>query len=151
MRRKGKVLLMYKILELNPQLVPFSSYIDERMALYKKIALIACEEDLMDVTDELVDRFGNPPTETRNLLRISLIHSTAIACGITSIRQYGNEVHIYPQNVDIDRWSEVADALKGQLRIMMAGECHLCLRLQKRELALERTQTCLSLYQQTQT
>ena len=28
--------VMYKILELNPQLVPFSSYIDERMALYEK-------------------------------------------------------------------------------------------------------------------
>ena len=126
-------------------------YPAQRMALYKKIALIGNETDLMDITDELVDRFGNPPTETTNLLRIALIHSTAIACGITSIRQNGNEVHIYPQNVDIDRWSEVADALKGQLRIMMAGECHLCLRLQKRELALERTQACLSLYQQTQT
>ena len=125
-------------------------YPAQRMALYKKIALIANEMDLMDVTDELVDRFGNPPAETNNLLRIALIHSTAIACGITSIRQNGNEVHIYPQDLDIDRWSEVADTLKGQLRIMMAGECHLCLRLQKRELALERTQACLSLYQQTQ-
>ena len=125
-------------------------YPAQRMALYKKIALISNETDLMDVTDELVDRFGNLPNETNNLLRIALIHSTAIACGITSIRQNGNEVHIYPQEVDIDRWSDVADELKGQLRIMMAGECHLCLRLQKRELALERTQACLTLYQQTQ-
>ncbi len=124
-------------------------YPAQRMALYKKIALIGNEEDLMDVTDELVDRFGNPPPETRNLLRIALIHSTAAACGITSIRQNGNEVHIYPQNLDIDRWSDVADTLKGQLRIMMAGDCHLCLRLQKRELALERTQACLTLYQQS--
>ena len=124
-------------------------YPAQRMALYKKIALIGNEEDLMDVTDELVDRFGDPPAETRNLLRIALIHSTAVACGITSIRQNGNEIHIYPQNVDIDRWSDVADVLKGQLRIMMAGECHLCLRLQKRELALERTQACLTLYQQS--
>ena len=124
-------------------------YPAQRMALYKKIALIGNEEDLMDVTDELVDRFGNPPVETRNLLRIALIHSTAVACGITSIRQNGNEVHIYPQKVDIDRWSDVADILKGQLRIIMSGECHLCLRLQKRELALERTQACLTLYSQT--
>ena len=104
----------------------------------------------MDVTDELVDRFGNPPVETRNLLRIALIHSTAVACGITAIRQNGNEIHIYPQNVDIDRWSEIADILKGQLRIILSGECHICLRLQKREAALERTQACLSLYQQTE-
>ena len=126
--------------------VPFPA---QRMALYKKIALITNEEDLMDVTDELVDRFGNPPIETRNLLRISLIHSSAIACGITSIRQNGNEIHIYPQEMDIDRWSDVADILKGQLRIIMSGDCHICLRLQKREAALERTQACLSLYLQT--
>lgn len=125
-------------------------YPAQRMALYKKIALIANEEDLMDVIDELVDRFGEPPVETRNLLRISLIHSTAVACGITSIRQNGNEIHIYPQDLDIDRWSDVADTLKGQLRIMMAGECHLCLRLQKREQGLEKTQACLTLYQQSQ-
>ena len=124
-------------------------YPAQRMALYKKIALIGNEEDLMDITDELVDRFGEPPIETRNLLRIALIHSTAVTCGITSIRQNGNEIHIYPQDLDIDRWSEVANTLKGQLRILMSGECHLCLRLQKRELALERTQACLSLYQQT--
>ena len=123
-------------------------YPAQRMALYKKIALIRNEEDLMDITDELVDRFGEPPLETRNLLRIALIHSTAVACGITSIRQNGNEIHIYPQDLDIDRWSDVADTLKGQLRILMSGECHLCLRLQKRELALERTQACLSLYLQ---
>ena len=124
-------------------------YPAQRMALYKKIALIATEEDLMDVVDELVDRFGEPPAETRNLLRIALIHSTAVSCGITALRQNGNEIHIYPQKTDIDRWSEVSDQMPGQLRIILSGEGHLCLRLQKKEAALERLQACLTLYSLT--
>jgi len=124
-------------------------YPAQRMALYKKIALIANEADLMDVTDELVDRFGEPPVEARNLLRISLIHSTAVACGITSLRQEGTEIRIYPQKLDIDRWMEVSDRLPDQLRIRLSGEGHLCLRLQKKEQGLERLQACLTLYSLT--
>lgn len=124
-------------------------YPAQRMALYKKIALIADEEDLTDVTDELVDRFGEPPTEARNLLRIALIHASAAACGITSVRQNGNEIHIYPQKLDVERWSEVSDALPGQVRILVSGEPHICLRLQKPEPALERLQSCLSFYRRT--
>ena len=111
-------------------------YPAQRMALYKKIALIASMEDLEDVTDELVDRFGEPPTQTQSLLMIALIHSLAVKCGITSIRQDKSEVHIYPQAFDFDRWAEVSDTFPGKLRIMMAGEMHLCLRLQKDDDAL---------------
>ena len=106
-------------------------YPAQRMALYKKIALIASMEDLEDVTDELVDRFGEPPASTQNLLMIALIHSFAVKCKITSIRQDNNEVHIYPQKVDFDRWADVSDAFPSKLRILLSGEMHLCLRLQK--------------------
>ena len=121
-------------------------YPAQRMALYKKIALIANEADLADVTDELLDRFGEPPAAARNLLRIALIHATAVACGVTSVRQNGREIHIYPQTLDIDRWSDVSDAFPGQLRILMSGEPHVCLRLQKPAQGLERLQACLSRY-----
>ncbi len=113
--------------------VPFPA---QRMSLYKKIALIASEEDLQDVTDELVDRFGEPPAPTRNLLRIALIHSLAVKCRITSIRQDGGEIHIYPKSFDVDIWSELS-ALFGRLRVLMSGEVHVCLRLQKGDNALE--------------
>ncbi|MBR2019934.1 MAG: transcription-repair coupling factor [Clostridia bacterium] len=112
--------------------VPFPA---QRMALYKKIALIATEEDLSDVTDELVDRFGEPPLATQNLLRIALIHTLAVKCGITSIRQDGGEIHIYPQKLDFEIWMQLSD-LFGRLRVLMSGEPHICLRLQKGDDAL---------------
>ena len=111
-------------------------YPAQRMALYKKIALISSEEDLSDVTDELVDRFGEPPLPTRNLLRIALIHTLAVKCRITSIRQDGAEIHLYPQKLDFDVWSQLS-ALFGRLRVMMSGEPHLCLRPQKDDRPLE--------------
>ena len=123
--------------------VPFPA---QRMSLYKKIALIATLEDLADVTDELVDRYGEPPAETVNLLRIALIHSTAGACGVVRLLQDANGIHIYPEKLDIDRWSAVAEKIP-QLRMILSGDAHLCLRLAKGDNGLEKLQTCLSEYQ----
>ncbi len=106
-------------------------YPAQRMALYKKIALIASEDDLEDVTDELVDRFGEPPRETLNLLRIALVHSLAVKCGFTSIREDAMGIHITPAHLDIDAWSELSDDYPTRLRIVMSGEPHICLRPQK--------------------
>ena len=110
--------------------VPFPA---QRMALYKKIALIGSEEDLEDVTDELVDRFGEPPRETLNLLRIALIHTLAVRCGFTSVREDTAGIHITPKELDIDAWSELSDDYPSRLRMIMSGEPHVCLRPQKDE------------------
>ena len=122
--------------------VPFPA---QRMALYKKIALIVTEEDMRDVTDELVDRFGDLPHPAENLLRIARIHNAAVHCGITAIRQEGAEIHIHPVRLDIDVWSELS-ALFGRLRILMSGEPHVCLRLQKGDDALSLIQKMFEKY-----
>ncbi len=108
-------------------------YPAQRMALYKKIALIATNEDLSDITDELVDRFGEPPVPTQNLLQIALIHNIAVKCGITSIKQDASGIHITPERLDFDVWSELATLYPGRLRMVMAGEARICLRLQKED------------------
>jgi len=110
-------------------------YPAQRMALYKKIALIASTDDLSDITDELVDRYGEPPLPARNLLQIALIHSLAVRCGMTALRQEGNEIHIYPKSLDFDIWMQLSDEL-GRLRVLMSGEPHICMRLQKGDAAL---------------
>lgn len=105
-------------------------YPAQRMALYKKIALISTEEDLSDITDELVDRFGEPPKPTQNLLQIALIHNAAVKCGITSIKQSAADIHITPQKLDFDIWSELSARYPGRLRMVMTGDTHIRLRLQ---------------------
>ncbi|MGN0702658.1 MAG: transcription-repair coupling factor [Lentihominibacter sp.] len=74
-----------------PALIP-SRYIDDEMLklqMYKKAALVETSEDASDLMDEFIDRFGDPPAETQNLIRIAVIRSAAGRMGITEISQEG--------------------------------------------------------------
>ena len=61
----------------------------QRMDLYRRIARIRTEEDGDDVTDELIDRFGDPPRGVNNLISIALLRSQAAKCGMVDISQKG--------------------------------------------------------------
>ena len=88
------------------------------------------------MTDELLDRFGEPPVPVQNLLRIALIHTLASRCGMTSVRQDTAGIHITPQKLDFDVWSELSDFYPGHLRMILSGEPHVLLKLQKEEATL---------------
>ena len=56
-----------------PALIPGYYIEDEvlRLQMYKKIAMIRDDAGESDVIDELLDRFGDIPKDTMNLIRIS--------------------------------------------------------------------------------
>ena len=74
-----------------PALIPQYYIEDEvlRLQMYKKIAMISSEEDQSDVIDEMLDRFGDIPKDTMNLIRISKIRSQAARLGVKEISQNG--------------------------------------------------------------
>ena len=48
-------------------------YIDSlplRLDVYRRIAEVATQEEAMDVTDELIDRFGEPPAAVKGLIDV---------------------------------------------------------------------------------
>lgn len=59
----------------------------QRIDIYKKIASIQNEEDAMDVTDELIDRFGEPPQAVQGLIDVALLRNIAASLGIYEISQ----------------------------------------------------------------
>lgn len=59
----------------------------QKLEMYKRIAGIESREEFMDVSDELLDRFGEPPKPVMNLLNIALIKNKAHRVFVTSIRQ----------------------------------------------------------------
>ncbi|MDO4833716.1 MAG: transcription-repair coupling factor [Bacillota bacterium] len=74
-----------------PALIP-SRYIDDevlKLQMYKKVAMVETAADASDLMDEFIDRFGDPPMETLNLIRIAVIRSAARRMGITEISQEG--------------------------------------------------------------
>ena len=74
-----------------PALIPRYYIEDEvlRLQMYKKIAMITTEEDASDVIDEMVDRFGDIPKDTMNLIRISKIRARAKRLGVKEITRSG--------------------------------------------------------------
>jgi transcription-repair coupling factor (superfamily II helicase) len=58
-----------------------------KLQMYKKIAAIRDEEDEGEILDELIDRFGEPPTEVENLIKVSYIRAMAEKAGISRIHE----------------------------------------------------------------
>lgn len=63
-------------------------YINDELAklqMYKKIASLRDGEEKLEIVDELLDRFGDIPKETDNLIQIALIKAYAGRMGISRI------------------------------------------------------------------
>lgn len=58
-----------------------------RIDMYKRIATVENEDDVSEITDELIDRFGDIPPSVINLLKIAEIKALAHNIGITDVMQ----------------------------------------------------------------
>jgi len=59
----------------------------QRMDIYRRIALIRTEEDHDDMIAELIDRYGDPPLQVITLTSIAMLRSEAANAGITELSQ----------------------------------------------------------------
>jgi len=73
-------------------------YIDNetlKLQMYKKIATVSTREDSEEIIDELLDRFGDLPKETLNLIAISMIRALSANVGVCNIHEQAGKVVIY--------------------------------------------------------
>lgn len=101
-----------------------------RLQAYKKIAGITSEEDADDLIEELIDRFGDIPEETINLIKISEIRAIAGKLGVESIEQKSNRTLIIgAQNNRISPFTVVMakDQFKDTLTILGGNRTELSL------------------------
>ena len=63
-----------------------------KLQMYKKIASVSTEEDEDEIIDEMMDRFGDVPRETLNLIRVSRIRSLAEELSVTRIFEQQGKV-----------------------------------------------------------
>ena len=89
------------------------------MDLYRRIALIRSEADADDLTDELIDRFGDPPSSVNALILVALLRGEAGAAGITDIAQKSGFLRFTLQEFDMQRISALyaQPEYKGRVRV----------------------------------
>jgi transcription-repair coupling factor (superfamily II helicase) len=84
-----------------------------RMEMYKKISHVLTEEDERDVTDELCDRFGEPPLPTRRLLWVALSRAIASRAKISKIEKKDGALRFLAATPDLSVWSELLHKSKS--------------------------------------
>ena len=121
-------------IDLNVNAYIDSSYIKNeelRLEMYKKIASIECENDAIDISDEIMDRYGDIPLETQNLIYIALIKTMAHECGIISIKQDDEVLTLYSKN-SVNITEELAKLYRGRIIYVNDDTPYIKLKVSKK-------------------
>ena len=103
----------------------------QKIEMYQNIALCRTEEEIREVIDEMIDRFGEMPKEVENLLEITRIKELAKKSGVIKILQKGQNIVF---NFDIslfhmDMVDELVKKYKNKIRFSPAAEPYITLKL----------------------
>jgi transcription-repair coupling factor (superfamily II helicase) len=112
---------------------------EQRMDLYRRIALIRSEEDADDMTDELIDRFGDPPAAVNALVHVALLRGEAGRAGITDISQKNGRLLFELQDFDMERISVLyaRSEFRGRVKVEAGKTPRLSLKLRQGERVIE--------------
>ncbi|MGN1165030.1 MAG: transcription-repair coupling factor [Lachnospiraceae bacterium] len=90
----------------------------QKLDIYKRIAAIESEEEMEDMTEELIDRFGDIPKKVETLLNVAALKAEAHKVYITSIEQKDDTYTftMYEKaKVNTEKIPALIDKYKGEL------------------------------------
>ena len=119
--------------------LPISAHIPEnyisdnaqRLEIYRRIADIRTVEDSMDVFDELIDRFGEPPVAVQGLVDVALLRNMAAAVGIREIKQQQESLLLYCEKLDVNLGGRLTAALPGRVMISAGKKPYIAVRIDR--------------------
>lgn len=107
----------------------------QKIEIYKRVAGLATLEEIKELRDELIDRFGEPPLAVLQLLAVTRLKLHAKQYGLESIVQHGDtimiKVHSWAEP-RLDRKKMAAIASKLDRGIIVDQEAYRTLRINVR-------------------
>ena len=118
----------------------------QKLDIYKRIAALETREELSDMKDELMDRYGSVPSSASNLLMIALIKMKAHKIGIMDIKgatqhnpsggasNWRTVMTIYPKaDINSDNIPKLVDSFGGALEFKLKGTTEFVWTVTKRK------------------
>lgn len=102
-----------------------------RIAMYQRIAAIASREEMDDVIDEIIDRYGDPPEPVMGLLAVALARTLATKMGAQKLSvKPGFATLLFYEDAKLDPQAlfEVLGRYKGRAKLSAAVPPSLQLR-----------------------
>ena len=123
----------------------YISDMSQRIDVYKKIATVRTLEDSMDIIDELVDRFGDPPKSVLGLVEVALIRNRAAQLGFIEIKQSGDQIMMFPENFNMEVATELATRLRGRILISAGSKPYIAMKMKKGQKSLDAIKEMLDI------
>jgi transcription-repair coupling factor (superfamily II helicase) len=121
LKGEGKEERFNTVIDLNVDAYIPDTYIQnevQKLDVYKKIATIESEEEMSEMLDELLDRFGEIPKKAYQLLRIASLKALANSVYVTAVeeKEWGYRFVMY-QKADVNpgKIPELLDRHQGYL------------------------------------
>ena len=100
-----------------------------RIEAYRHIANIQNKDDSMDVMDELIDRYGDPPKSVIGLINVALMRNTAASLGITEISQRGENLLFYIKRPTMEQIKSLSTAFKGSVLFNSTQKSYISVKI----------------------
>lgn len=108
----------------------------QRIGIYKRIADVKTQEDAIDVTDELIDRYGEPPACVMGLIKVALLRNIAAQNDIFEIGQKENTLLLFVREIDKNTLTKLA-VLKGRVASNASSRPYFSVRIKPGQTALD--------------
>lgn len=112
----------------------YIKYEARKIEIYKKIKDIKSEADAVDVIDELIDRFGEPPKEVMRLINTARLKILAAELNLKLIRQEGKNIRCQfagSDSVDGRKLVEFSQKYKRRIKIKASKEPQITIKTRK--------------------
>lgn len=120
--------------------IPISSYLpdeyiensSQKIEVYQDIALCRTEEDLQNIMDELIDRYGTMPKEVENLMEIARIKNECMLAHVNKVSQKGiNAVFYFDANqFQMEMVDQLVQTYQNRIRFSPGKDPYITLKLQ---------------------
>ncbi|RAV09712.1 transcription-repair coupling factor [Paenibacillus contaminans] len=127
----------------------------QKIEIYKKVANLGTLEEVDDLHEELVDRFGDLPAAVLNLLTVARLKVYGAMYAIEQLSHKGDDFHIRihdDQNANLDGRKLMAIAAKFENRIRLQPGPHIVIEIKckglSQEQSLEMVETFLVQYKE---
>ena len=88
-----------------------------RLDAYRKIAAVRTPEESMELMDEFIDRYGDPPKAIMGLVTVALVRNMAGEMGITEITQRSGAMYFIIKSAELEQIQALVGEYKSRVTV----------------------------------
>lgn len=118
-----------------------------RLQIYRRIAQIRTAEDAADVTDELIDRFGEPPSAVMGLIEIAQLRNRAAALKITEVSDKTGDMRVYFSYFELEDIAQLIKKYGGRASVLGGDKPFVSVKKLKSQKVADEFRQFLAVYE----